>query len=92
MSDITRTPDNSGPARLLPALIAKAEDRAALRFVEFFTVNIRNKNTRAAYARAAADFLHWCEGQGLSGVRACSAVARGRVHRTAASEALGSHS
>jgi hypothetical protein len=42
---------------ILPALIAGAGDRAALRFLEFFTVNIRNKNTRAAYARAAADFL-----------------------------------
>jgi hypothetical protein len=30
-------------------LIGRAGDRAALRFVEFFTVNIRNKNTRAAY-------------------------------------------
>ena len=50
---------------ILPALIAGAGDRAALRFLEFFTVNIRNKNTRAAYARAAADFLRWCEGQGI---------------------------
>ena len=47
----------------LPVLIAGAGDRAALRFVEFFTVTIRNKNTRAAYARAAAEFLRWCEGQ-----------------------------
>jgi integrase/recombinase XerD len=53
----------SGPE--LPALIAGAGDRAALRFLEFFTVNIRNKNTRAAYARAAAVFLRWCEGQGI---------------------------
>ncbi len=53
----------AGPA--LPALIAGAGDRAALRFLEYFTVNIRNKNTRAAYARAAADFLNWCEGQGI---------------------------
>jgi len=36
-----------------------------LRFLEYFTVNIRNKNTRAAYARASAAFLHWCEGQGI---------------------------
>src|ERR1022692_3062718 len=49
----------------LPPLIAGAGDRAALRFLEYFTVNIRNKNTRAAYGRAAADFLHWCEGQGI---------------------------
>ena len=34
----------------LAVLIAGAGDRAALRFVEFFTVTIRNRNTRAAYA------------------------------------------
>src|SRR5580704_2716013 len=49
----------------LPALIAGAGEHAALRFLEFFTVNIRNKNTRAAYARAAAVFLRWCEEQGI---------------------------
>ncbi len=43
----------------LPALIAGAGNRAARRFLEYFTGNIRNRNTRAAYARAAADFLHW---------------------------------
>ena len=47
----------------LPALIAGAGDRASLRFLEFFTVNIRNPNTRAAYARAAGAFLRWCEEQ-----------------------------
>ena len=49
----------------LPALIAGAGKSAALRFLEFFTVNIRNRNTRAAYARAAGDFLRWCERQGI---------------------------
>jgi site-specific recombinase XerD len=47
----------------LPALITDAGEKAAWRFLEFFTVNIRNKNTRAAYARAVGDFLRWCEGQ-----------------------------
>ena len=42
---------------LLPALISGAGERAAWRFLEFFTVNIRNSNTRAAYGRAAGDFL-----------------------------------
>jgi hypothetical protein len=42
---------------VLPALIAGAGDRAALRFLEYFTVNIGNRNTRSAYARAAADSL-----------------------------------
>jgi len=60
---------NTGGGLELPALIAGAGERAALRFLEFFTVNIRNKNTRAAYARAAGAFLRWCEGQGIGELR-----------------------
>jgi len=52
---------NTGGRPELPALIAGAGDQAARRFFEFFTANIRNKNTRAAYARAAGAFLRWCE-------------------------------
>jgi len=65
---VARTTAGSG----LPALIAGAKDRVALRFVEYFTVNIRNRNTRATYGRAAADFLNWCEAQGIREL--------GRVH------------
>jgi len=50
---------------VVPALIAGAGERAAWRFVEFFTVNIRNKNTRGAYTRAASSFLYWCEAKGI---------------------------
>jgi len=63
MSDLAVTRSTAGP--VLPALIAGAGDRASLRFLEFFTVNIRNWNTRAAYARAASAFLRWCEGRGI---------------------------
>jgi len=59
-----QTKMQSTPA--LPALIAEAGERAVLRFLEYFTVNIRNRNTRAAYVRPAADFPHWCEGLGIS--------------------------
>jgi site-specific recombinase XerD len=59
---VTGTP---APESRLPALIAGAGKQASLRFLEFFTVNIRNKNTRKAYARAAAAFLHWCEAKGI---------------------------
>src|ERR1017187_3677552 len=52
-------------ALVLPVLVANAGYRAALRFVEFFTVTTRNNNTRAAYARAAADSLGWCKEQGM---------------------------
>jgi len=44
----------------LPALFAPDRD-AAKRFIEFFTANIRNPNTRRAYARAAVQFAVWCE-------------------------------
>jgi site-specific recombinase XerD len=50
----------------LPVLITGTGKRAGGRFLEFFTVNIRNRNTRAAYGRAARDFLSWCEEHGLS--------------------------
>jgi integrase/recombinase XerD len=50
----------------LPALIARAGKPTAQRFLEFFTVNLRNPNTRAAYGRAAATFLRWCESRDLA--------------------------
>jgi integrase/recombinase XerD len=45
----------------LPSLISRAGDRAAWRFIEFFTATIRNRNTRAAYAQAVAQFFAWCD-------------------------------
>jgi integrase/recombinase XerD len=51
--------DNDAASPALPALTAGAGDRAAVSFLEFFTVNIRNRNTRAAYARAARREGHW---------------------------------
>jgi site-specific recombinase XerD len=50
----------------VPAAIAAAGAPARKRFVEFFTANIRNRNTRLAYARAVSDFFAWCEQAGLS--------------------------
>jgi site-specific recombinase XerD len=49
----------------LPALITDAGENASRRFVEFFTANIRNKNTRMAYVRALVPFFDWCEGRGI---------------------------
>jgi site-specific recombinase XerD len=51
---------------VLPRLIADAGGNAARRFLEFFTVTIRNPNTRAAYAEAARQFLAWCEARDLA--------------------------
>jgi site-specific recombinase XerD len=50
----------------LPRLIADAGDHASRRFIEFFTANIRNANTRAAYAKAVGRFLGWCDENHLS--------------------------
>jgi site-specific recombinase XerD len=59
-----RTLATPAAAQTLPALFVPTPE-AGKRFVEFFTANIRNPNTRRAYARAAAEFAAWCERAGL---------------------------
>jgi len=49
----------------VPTIISAAGERASFRFVEFFTANIRNENTRVSYGRALRDFCNWCEDRGL---------------------------
>ena len=44
------TADQRAP-NVVPALIADLGDEAAWRYVEFFTANTRNPNTRRAYAQ-----------------------------------------
>jgi site-specific recombinase XerD len=53
-------------AMLVPAMIAAAGERASLRFIDFFTANIRNPNTRAAYGVSVRGFFTWLEGHGLA--------------------------
>jgi site-specific recombinase XerD len=55
----------SGEVLPLPHLVTDAGAQAARRYLEFFTVNIRNENTRAAYSHACAQFLAWCEAHGV---------------------------
>ena len=50
----------------LPALIADADPRGRLRFLEFFSVTIRNPHTRRAYMRGCSDFLGWCAARGVT--------------------------
>jgi site-specific recombinase XerD len=57
-----------------PALIAAAGARAQERFIEFFTANIRNRNTRRAYAQAVAEFLAWCEDRRVPAITAVQPV------------------
>src|SRR5438046_9982728 len=54
----------------LPTIIRSAGERASWRFIEFFTANIRNKNTRQAYARAVRDFFRWCESRSIKNLEA----------------------
>ena len=50
----------------LPALIVDAGPAAGERFLEFFAAQIANDRTRVAYARAAGQFLSWCDARGLT--------------------------
>jgi site-specific recombinase XerD len=52
--------------RLVPALIVDAGEQASWRYIEFFAANIRNPNTRRAYARACRHFFAWCEERNLA--------------------------
>jgi site-specific recombinase XerD len=45
----------------LPAIIRARGERASRRFIEFFTANIHNRNTRSAYARAVKQFFDWTD-------------------------------
>ena len=47
-----------------PAMITRAGPSTRKKFFEFFTVPIRNANTRAAYYRAIQQFLAWAERAG----------------------------
>ncbi|MEM6550235.1 MAG: tyrosine-type recombinase/integrase [Pseudomonadota bacterium] len=62
MSELVRADDAaSGLAVCAPVLIANAGPRAERRFLEFFAVTIRNRNTRAAYLRACRSFFAFCD-------------------------------
>lgn len=50
---------------LVPPALFTPTPAASKRFIEFFTANIRNPNTRKVYARSAVEFAAWCETNGL---------------------------
>ena len=64
----------------LPALFAPDKD-AARRFIEFFTANIRNPNTRAAYAHAVSAFCAWSEERGYDFLRMSPVAIAGYVEQ-----------
>ena len=50
----------------VPSAILQAGDNATRKFIEFFTANIRNRNTREAYHTAVRHFFAWCEVRGVT--------------------------
>jgi integrase/recombinase XerD len=50
----------------VPALVADLGTKAKKRFTSFFIDNIRNRNTREAYFRAAFQFFKWCDARKLA--------------------------
>ena len=54
-----------GAAGNLPSLFLRSA-HSGKRFWEFFTANIRNRNTRRAYFVAVSRFSHWCEQRKLT--------------------------
>lgn len=59
----TQTPRRLGQ---MPQIVSEAGSVAQKRFLEFFAVTIRNRNTRIAYAQAIAQFFEWCEFKGIT--------------------------
>jgi hypothetical protein len=47
-------------------MIAAAGERARLRFIDFFTADIRNSNTRAADGVAVRAFFDWLKMNGIA--------------------------
>jgi len=66
-----------GNTIVVPAFFADGGERAGYAFVDFFTAQIRNRNTRAAYAVAVRAFCAWCDAKGLT-------LATLRTHHVAA--------
>src|SRR5438876_5396409 len=67
----------AGKSELVPTFIAAGGQRAGFAFIDFFTAQIRNRNTRAAYAVAVRAFFDWCESKRLT-------LATLRTHHVAA--------
>ena len=55
----------AGTSGNLPGIFLRSE-QSSKRFWEFFTVNIRNRNTRRAYFVAVSRFSNWCEERDLA--------------------------
>jgi site-specific recombinase XerD len=52
--------------RYVPQLVLQAGPKATESYINFFTADIPNENTRAAYLWAVRRFAEWCSGRGVS--------------------------
>jgi hypothetical protein len=51
--------------RVDPGADCRCRPRVTETYIDFFTSTIRNRNTRAAYARACWQFFEWCAAHDL---------------------------
>lgn len=49
----------------LPGIIGSRREKDVWRFLEFFSANVANDNTRRAYAMAVGQFFVWCESKNI---------------------------
>jgi site-specific recombinase XerD len=66
MSTELITRQDAGNALALPNIVSREGAKTTKRFLEFFAANIRNENTRLAYARAVSQFLDWSDRPGVT--------------------------
>jgi integrase/recombinase XerD len=59
-------PTAARPSRQIPAIVTSEGPAAEIAWDEFFTGQIRNPHTRAAYRRAVTRFLEWLSGKGVA--------------------------
>lgn len=67
-------PRDLAAVKISPPALFLPDAKSAKRFWEFFTANIRNKNTRRAYYKAASRFSKWCEGGGVGEMAAVTPI------------------
>ncbi len=75
--NVLSSPRNSLPLssdKIILTVVGNAGDRAAYRFLEFFTAQIRNPHTRRAYVRAASAFCAWLETHGVPSIAAIGSI------------------
>ncbi|MBB3356038.1 site-specific recombinase XerD [Rhizobium sp. BK049] len=58
----------------MPVALLAGGAKAQSKFLEFFTAQIRNVNTRRSYAKAAVEFLGWCEQRGARSLNAITPI------------------